>query len=614
MARSPRHAGPRTDGLIMIILAVIYGAAAFLIFSSTGIFGDFGANPWRDIALLVATISAACALSYISMLYFSYWRRRANTQADPENFDWHFLIPCRDEESVIAATISAARTSFPFAHVWVIDDASEDGTAAAVERAMDFDDRVHLISRVAPEARIGKGEALNYAFNVVSEFVGADSARRAKTVVGILDADGYLSDNALSYLAGPESFADENVGAAQLEVWMKNRNDKRPLPERSWLGNALARYLIRMQDLEFRTTNSAMQLFRIRTGTVGLGGNGQFTRLSVLDLVAENYGKPWGNKLAEDYELGLRIMTLGMRNHYVHEAHVSQEALPYFRRLLTQRTRWSQGNMECAALLPELRKAKALRLRGFLEIHYFMAQPIILLINLLLVPALTALAIVEGRFGPPQTLGVVLLVLSAALFIILPYASWGIMYRRITRDEGRGFGGLFMGLGAFFYLYAAYLYYPRAVARILTGRNSWAKTARNRDGRSLISETPVYALDALPVLDQKVLGELAEDLGSADLARNFSNAFATMWPRRMERLEQAVAAGHEQQTRDAAASIRVSAAMVGASQLESAGTQVLNYALSSDYRLARAAVDQLHLVGDATVDKLRTGSAPASNS
>lgn len=605
MPSSPPSATHPADGVLLIALSALYGVAAFWVFASSGLFGSFGQNSWRDTALLAVTLTASCALSYITMLYYSYLRRRPNTIGDAEELEWHFLIPCLDEENVVAATISAARTSFPFAHVWVIDDASEDGTAAVVTRATDFDPHVHLISRIRPEARIGKGEALNYAFGIVSDYIGEDADRRSRTVIGILDADGYLSEEALGYLAGPESFGDGTVGAAQLEVWMKNRADKRPLPERGRAANAVAKYLIRMQDLEFRATNSSMQVLRVRTGTVGMGGNGQFTRVSVLDEVAQRYGKPWGNKLAEDYELGLRILGLGWRNHYVPEGHVSQEALPYAKRLLTQRTRWAQGNMECAALLPELRKAKALKTSGALEINFFMAQPLILMVNLLLIPLLTTLAVIEGSFGFAGGMGLLIQISMALVFLFIPYASWGILYRNKTRHESRGFGGILLGVGALLYLYATYLYYPRAIGRMLTGRNSWAKTARNMDGRRSLSKAGHFQLGSLPVLERETLAELTRELGSPAPAAKFSAAFAMMWPRRLERLKQALAAENLEQARDAAGSIRVSAAMVGALQLEAAGAQILGVSASADAITEHTALVELNALGDAAVDALR---------
>lgn len=602
-----RHVAWRrpADTMLLLVLAVLYGSAAFLVFAASGLFGVFGQDALLDVLLLFVTVTAACALTYISMLIFGYLRWKPNETGDPQAMEWHFLVPCRDEEAVIAATISSARTSFPHAHVWVIDDGSDDATAAVVRGARAVDERVHLISRVKPEARIGKGKALNYAYRFVSDHVGQDPRRRRNAVIGILDADGYLSDGALDHLAGPQTFGDLSVGAAQLEVWMKNRDDQRPRADRGRLGNLLARYLVRMQDLEFRTTNSAMQMLRVRTGSVGMGGNGQFTRLSVLDELSEAHGEPWGNKLAEDYELGLRIIGLGYRNHYVPEAHVSQEALPYLRRLLTQRTRWSQGNLECVSQLPELRRSKALGLAGLLEIHYFMSQPFIMMFNLLALPLLTFLAFREGRLGLLAGTDGVLAAAAVLVFLLLPYASWGLLYRHRTRSEGgRGVAGIFVGLGAFIYLYATYLYYPRAMARMVTGRTGWAKTPRNADGPR-VAPAGVYQVAHLPLVSGEAVEELAAELGpDAAAALEFVRGFAVMWPRRMAGLEEAVASGSFDAARDAAGSIRVSADMVGAPRLEAAGAHLLDLVHAQDDDASRGGLPELKVIGDETVAEL----------
>ncbi len=416
----------RTFILAAVIFSVVYGGIAAYVFCFSGLFGHFGEHLWRDIASVAVSITAMLALTYASLLVLTYRRPDRSEPGDPDAFEWHFLIPCRDEEAVIAETVSSARTSFPGCHVWVIDDASEDATAAIVRDLMDVDANVHLISRVAPDARLGKGKALNAAYRVVSEFVGSDEALRRRTIVGVLDADGFMSDDALHLPAGPQAFGDDENGAAQVEVWMKNRGDRRPRGQRGWYLNSLGRYLIRMQDVEFRTSNSAMQLFRMLTGTVGLGGNGQFTRLFVLDALAEANGDPWGNKLSEDFELGLNIMTLGFRNTYVREAHVSQEALPYFRRLLTQRTRWAQGIMECASNIRLLGKAQGLSFSGWVETHYFIAQPVLTMINLVLVPLLTVLAVLDGSLGFLTNVLAWLVVLAGVVFLVAPYAVWGV--------------------------------------------------------------------------------------------------------------------------------------------------------------------------------------------
>ncbi|HEX7350856.1 glycosyltransferase [Brachybacterium sp.] len=594
---------------VTVCLAVLYALLAVVVFGLSGVFGGLGEALWRDIAVLLLTIVAACALTYVSLLLMSFLhalRHPRDSTGDPDALQWHVLVPCRDEESVIAETVSAARTSFPGMHVWVIDDASEDSTASVVQDLMVFDDRVHLIARVAPDARTGKGDALNAAYRIVSDHVGGDAEERHGTVVGVLDADGFLSDNALTILAGPESFGDRRIGAVQLEVWMKNRGDRRPRPGEGKLRNAIGRLLVRMQDLEFRTTNSAMQVLRVRTGTVGMGGNGQFTRLSVLDTLAEEHDRPWGKKLCEDYELGLNILGQGMRNHYTREAHVSQEALPFTRRLITQRTRWAQGNMECASALPGLRRSGHLRTAGLVEIHYFMLQPLVVMLNLVLVPLLLILGALEERSGFWSASTWLTLVLAGLFFLVLPYAAWGLVYRRATGGEVSLFGAVGLGLANLVYVYLTYVYYLRATWRAVTGRTAWAKTRRNADGRHLIPVPLPAALEALPLMRLEQLEELTADLeGRSDLGIDFVAAWAVMWPTRSSRLERAIAAEERTAVRDAIGSVRVSSAMVGAARLEQAAADLELALARGDLEACRAQLPVVTAIGQDTVGLLR---------
>lgn len=596
----------RQIGPLAVVLSLVYGVLAAYIFCFSGSFGRLGEYWWFDIALITITITASLSLAYVSLLLIAYVRQMAVDPGDPTDFTWHFLIPCRDEESVIAETVSAARTSFPTAHIWVIDDASEDSTAAIVTDIMDVDDRTHLISRVLPEARTGKGKALNAAYLSVSEYVGADPADRARAVIGVLDADGFLSDNALAVLSGPAGFGDDSLGAAQLEVWMKNRGDKQPRPGRSRYLNLLGRFLVRMQDIEFRTSNSAMQQLRVTTGTVGMGGNGQFTRLTVLDALTEDHGEPWGNKLSEDYELGLNILTRGFRNGYFPQAHVSQEALPYFRRLLTQRTRWGQGIMECASNLPALRRSRVLRFPGFVEIHYFMSQPWLMMLNLLLIPIVTAVAIAQGFFGFVSDAATWIIVLTGLVFVVLPYALWGPLYRRWGPEPIGRTASVLLGLGYLVYVYFTYFYYPRAIARMVTGRNSWAKTKRNADDVLVTSTFTPAALRVVPLLDQSSLTELAEELeGRDEYAVEIVSRFALIWPRRLANLQLAVAAEDVLGISDAIASIRVASTMVGARRLQVAAEDFTTLVESREFDAARAALPRLARVGDDTIVEIR---------
>ncbi len=601
------HMQTRWVTVLAAAFCAVYGMAAAFVFVFSGTFGEVGQHPLRTVALILISLIAALALTYISLLLITYLRSRPSVAGREADFTWHFLIPCRDEESVVAETVSAARASFPHAHVWVIDDASEDTTADIVTSLQDFDSRVHLVSRRRPEARTGKGDALNAAYAVVSDFIGDQEGQRSSHIIGVLDADGYLSDNALDLLAGPHSFGDDAVGAAQLEVWMKNRGDRHPRPFAGVARNLLGRFLVRMQDIEFRTSNSAMQLLRVQTGTVGMGGNGQFVRLSVLDHLAREYGQPWGKKLSEDYELGLNILSLGYRNHYIRDAHVSQEALPFFRRLLTQRTRWGQGNLECASNLPVLRKSRALTIAGFLEIHYFMVQPWLLMVNLILGPALLILAIREGQGSVWESASTMWILLAALIFVVLPYALWGVLYRSFAGEPVRRLSGIVFGLGYLFYVYMTYFYYPRAIARMLTGRNAWAKTRRNADDLMALGQvTWIEQLVSLPLLDDDALAELSGDLeGHEEYTRELVMTFAIVWPKRLANVREALAAESDVASRDAVASLRVASQMLGAARLAEAAQRVTEAVEQADYRAARGMLSGLAEVGSLTVEEIR---------
>ncbi|WEB38827.1 glycosyltransferase [Streptomyces yunnanensis] len=223
---------------------------------------------------------------------------------------------------------------------------------------------MHLVRRVRPQARTGKGDALNAAYDQLAEFLPADTNRSA-VVVCVVDADGRLGPGALAAVSGAAGFADPEVGGVQVGVRMRNVGEERPLPDRGRVANALARLPVQVQDMEFAVSNAGMQLVRVRTGSVGLGGNGQFTRLSALDRIAATERRPWKRgALLEDYELGLHMILAGFRVTHLADTWVPQEGLPHLRRLLTQRTRWAQGNLQCVRYAPRIVSSRHYSGRG----------------------------------------------------------------------------------------------------------------------------------------------------------------------------------------------------------------------------------------------------------
>ncbi|PJJ61533.1 glycosyltransferase family 2 protein [Compostimonas suwonensis] len=438
-----------------------------------------------ESAQALAFVLLVIFLGYILLILTPFLRRKKEAEGDPSGFSWHVLVPCRDEEAVIGATIDRLRRDFPEAHLWIIDDDSDDGTAGIVEDRMSRDPLVHLVSRRRPDARTGKGAALNAAYRALSAWMPAD-ADRSSVVVLVVDADGRLAQNALRQAAGEAAFGNPLTGAAQAAVWMSNRDDRAPvLGHGGRLNQWWGRYLVRMQDIEFRTTIAAMQSLRKHTVSVGLGGNGQFTRLSVLDEISATAGEPWHGSLLEDYELGIHVMLAGYRTVYMHDTYVEQEALPGARRLLTQRTRWCQGGMQCTRYLRSIFESRYISNAGALEATYFLMMPFIQLLGVVLWPTVFIVMIAQGAINS-GSLGLWLaeswwLLPLIVITGILPFWIWAPIYRSVAEPRHSLLTAALWGIGYWLYMYQTYVCVLRAFFRIVIGRDGWAKTRRNSE-------------------------------------------------------------------------------------------------------------------------------------
>ena len=367
------------------------------------------------------------------------------------------LMPCLNEAEVIAASVQRLLDIHdPGLHVMVIDDGSDDGTGDVVQAL--GDPRAEVLRRVLPNARRGKGEALNNALAVVRErFSGCDPS---SVIVGVVDADGRLDPHAIAETR--RAFASAEVGAVQMGVRINNR---------------FSSLLARMQDMEFVVFTSVFQEGRRRLGSVGMGGNAQFARLSALNSLGR---RPWTRSLTEDFDLGVRLNGAGWTNEYWGRAAVHQQGVTSGRRLLRQRTRWFQGNLQSAHLLGRV----ARRQRGLSRADslWQILTPSVLLAGSFLVASFLStlvLAVTAAVRGAPQSW---LWVLSAYLLAFGPGLVFGWLYWRVERSEGLG---LLRAL-AYSHLFVLYGLMPcligwRALARQATGRTGWAKTAREVD-------------------------------------------------------------------------------------------------------------------------------------
>ena len=433
------------------------------------------------LAALNATAFLFCAsfLAYVLLIVVPFLRRRPADPGDEQAFSWHFIVPCLDEQAVIATTVKRLMRDFPTARLWCVDDASSDATPRILERLARRYRRVHVVARTLPDARRGKGSALNAGWQELRASLpaGVDTNR---LIVGIVDADGLLDPRCLAMIAGPSFFGTSEVGAVQIKVRIATDHDPPTDGERP---GRLARLLVRLQDVEFACVIAAMQTLRRHVGTVGMGGNGQFTRLAVLDAIAEEHGTPWHGALLEDFELGLHVLLCGSRTEYCHDTYVLQEGLPSALQLIRQRSRWAQGSMQCFRYLLPIMRSPRVTSAGAFEIAYFLFVPWLQLIGSL-VYAACAVVVVGYALAFPGGLvawfgsGGWAIVPLFVCFGLGPFLVWGPVYRATTHREISLPAALAIGVANWLYLAIHYLAIWWAFARMVRTRHDWKKTAR----------------------------------------------------------------------------------------------------------------------------------------
>lgn len=413
-------------------------------------------------------------MSYSFSLFVVSRRHRAPARSAPAGEFVVFVLPCLDEAVVIGASIERL-LSLPgrnFA-VLVVDDGSTDATAAVVRERLG--ERVWLLSRQPPDARQGKGKALNAAVRHLCRSDLLAGRSHAEVVVAVLDADGRLALNAL-YEVLPY-FSDASVAAVQVGVRMNNTSSG---------------LLARMQDFEFVVYTDVFQRARQRLGSTGLGGNGQFVRLSALESLGP---EPWSDCLTEDLDLGIRLLVAGWQNRFCASTHVSQQAVTSLRLLVRQRARWFQGHVQCWSLIPVvLRSTLSGRAANDLVVH--LTSPALTL--LMSVPAAVFLVGLVVRLGlDPSGLaadlgargGLPMAIWYVFAFGLAPF--FGFVYWLGDRPTSAWRA---LALGHLYCLYCL-LWFPAswvAVAKAVRGRRGWAKTARTPE------QPPSSAPDSVP--------------------------------------------------------------------------------------------------------------------
>jgi cellulose synthase/poly-beta-1,6-N-acetylglucosamine synthase-like glycosyltransferase len=406
---------------------------------------------WSSITLIVM---AGC---YNTGLFLLSRRRIRRSRTDRRERLYVFLLACLNEEKVLSESL-ARITSLPAGNFMalVIDDGSDDRTS---DIALAADpDLVRLHRRTLPNARRGKGAALNDGVRHLRESGLLAGHDPADVVLCVVDADGRLDPHVVQSV--DPYFDDPGTGAVQVCVRMYNRH----------LG-----LLARMQDMEFVVYGDVFQSARRFIGSVGMGGNGQFMRLSALDTLDGD--GPWSDSLTEDLDLGVRLIAKGWTNMHCTTAAVSQQAVLSLRRLVRQRSRWFQGHLQSAGLVPLI--LRDVPTRPALDMLYHLSSPVLILLTSLLpvsfLVALGATVVASVQVGhalvsPMWLLGPYVLSFTAAY-------TYGYVYFKRERELGL----VRCVLLAHVFVFYGYIWFFAGwwgFWRMLTGKQTWLKTAR----------------------------------------------------------------------------------------------------------------------------------------
>lgn len=223
------------------------------------------------------------------------------------------IVAAYNEEKVIAETLRAvlATDYTGEMEVIVVDDGSQDQTAAEVESVAANDPRIRLLRQ---ENR-GKARALQRGL----------SAIRTGIVV-FLDADTHCQRDTLRRLVQP--FADERVGAVSGHAKVGN----------------LRTFIAKCQALEYtcgfnldRRAYTRWNCITVVPGAISA------IRKSAID----DAGGLSLETLAEDTDLTLALHKRSQRIVYVPEAIAWTEAPETVRTLARQRFRWAYGTLQC---------------------------------------------------------------------------------------------------------------------------------------------------------------------------------------------------------------------------------------------------------------------------
>ncbi len=283
------------------------------------------ANLVVDIFFLLSVTIIWFMVGYQIVLFLFghlYYRRtREGTEgpaplADADCPGVSILIPCRNEERVIAYTIRALLAlDYPKSQIEIviINDGSTDRTA---EVASEFNSiaRVQVVNVPPEKAARGKSSALNYGIKFASH-----------SIIAIYDADNVPEPGALRPLVA-QLIAHPKLAAVigMYRAWNRNR--------------ALVTRFINIEGIAFQWILQAGRWMLLRVTT--LPGTNYVIRREVIEELGG-----WDEEaLTEDSELSIRIYQAGYEIQFIPNSVTWEQEPERLGHWFRQRRRWVRGS------------------------------------------------------------------------------------------------------------------------------------------------------------------------------------------------------------------------------------------------------------------------------
>lgn len=266
---------------------------------------------------------AAARLISVALLWISEFILRRRRENRPAAFGGEasisVLICAFNEDVVIEKTIkSILRQATRDFEVIVIDDGSRDSTAAIVARLSRTDDRVTLISN---HTNVGKFKSLIRGMDVA-----------AKEIIVTVDADTVVCDGFFHKISAPILSGEATAASGNVRVGNK------------------ASFLARLQDVEYVSVLNRTRTVQSAIGTITTIPGAAFAAkaAALREIVNCSF-----STLAEDTCLTLLLARQGHSLSFQRDAIAYTEVPTGLRSLISQRSRWLLGNMQCIARVTE---------------------------------------------------------------------------------------------------------------------------------------------------------------------------------------------------------------------------------------------------------------------